>query len=62
MKRFFIAAAMTSLVLGAAASAQAATTVRIFFGFPHYSYKAGPDYVYRRGYGRYSPLITGCAA
>lgn len=34
-------------------SAQADTDVKfkIYFGQPHYTYKVGPDYVYRKGYG-----------
>jgi hypothetical protein len=37
----------------APAPAQADTSVRfkIYFGEPYYTYRAGPDYVYRKGYG-----------
>ena len=34
-------------------SAQADTNVKfkLYFGMPHYSYRVGPDYVYRKGFG-----------
>ena len=56
MKKLFLAAAVAaSLVIGMPMAAEAHSSVRIFFGFPHYSYQAGPDYRYRPGYGWYSP-------
>lgn len=56
MKKFIIAAGLAvGLVLGASVPSEAATSVKIFFGFPHYSYKVGPDYRFRAGYGWYSP-------
>jgi hypothetical protein len=55
MKRILFALALSAplaLTL-AAAPAHADTNVKfkIYFGEPYYSYRAGPDYVYRKGYG-----------
>ena len=56
MKTLIIEASVAeALVISLAPSAEAKTTVRIFFGLPHYSYQVGPDYKYRRGYGWYHP-------
>ena len=56
MNKLFLAAAVAaSLVIGMPLAAEAHSNVRIFFGFPHYSYQVGPDYRYRRGYGWYRP-------
>lgn len=56
MNKLFLAAALAAtLALGVPSTAEAKTTIHIFFGFPHYSYQVGPDYVYRPGYGWYRP-------
>jgi hypothetical protein len=57
IKKLLIAAAMAMAVgFGAPAPAEAASAkVRIYLGVPHYSYRIGPDYEYRRGYGWYRP-------
>jgi hypothetical protein len=52
----FLCAMVLSVPLAlslAPAPAQADTDVKfkIYFGEPHYTYKVGPDYVYRKGYG-----------
>jgi hypothetical protein len=39
----------------AGTNAEAATSVNIYLGMPHYSYQIAPDYVYRNGYGWYRP-------
>jgi hypothetical protein len=43
------------LMFGGATSAQADVDVDFFFGFPHYDYRVGPEYRFRRGYGWYDP-------
>lgn len=54
MKSLLIAASVAAaLFAGLVPAAEAKTTVRIFFGLPHYTYQVGPDYRYRRGYGWY---------
>jgi hypothetical protein len=56
MKSLILAAAFAaSLAIGLPSAAEARTTVHIFFGYPHYSYRVGPGYVYRPGYGWYWP-------
>src|SRR5262249_33883984 len=35
--------------------AEAKTNVHIYLGVPYYSYRVGPDYMYRNGYGWYRP-------
>jgi|SRR5688572_27089793 hypothetical protein len=57
MKGFIIASAVAAtLALGLPTAAQAHDVgFRLFFGFPHYSYRVGPDYIYRPGYGWYRP-------
>jgi hypothetical protein len=39
----------------APAPANADVNFRIYLGVPYYSYRVGPDYQYRRGYGWYLP-------
>jgi hypothetical protein len=36
-------------------TADADVNVRVYLGVPYYSYRVGPDYEYRRGYGWYLP-------
>jgi hypothetical protein len=56
MKSIILASAFAAaLVFGLPPAAEAKTSVKIFLGFPHYSYQVGPDYVFRDGYGWYSP-------
>ena len=56
MKKFLLATAFAaSLAFGVPAATEAKTVVKVFFGYPHYSYNMGPGYVYRRGYGWYNP-------
>ncbi len=61
MKKLLIAA-MLGLTAAAgvtvsATPAAADTNVkfRVILGVPYYTYRAGPDYVYRSGYGWYRP-------
>ena len=44
-----------SVLVAAMPQAESKTVVKIYLGYPHHSYKVGSDYVYRRGYGWYSP-------
>ncbi len=54
MKKFLISSALAlSFAFAAPVPGEAATSVRIYLGLPHYSYQIGPDYEYRRGYGWY---------
>lgn len=57
MKKIIIAAmaAAAAAIVLPAADGMADTKVRVFFGVPHYAYRVGPDYVYRKGYGWYRP-------
>jgi hypothetical protein len=62
MKKMMMAAALALSALTAGAGmgitpAAADTNVkfRVVLGVPYYSYRAGPDYVYRSGYGWYRP-------
>jgi len=56
MKSFvLIAAFAAALAVGLPAAAEAKTDVKIYFGVPHYSYRVGPDYHFRDGYGWYQP-------
>lgn len=57
MKKFLLASAFaTSLIFGLPAAAQAHKVgIQVFFGYPHYSYRVGPGYVFRPGYGWYHP-------
>ncbi len=48
-----LAALVTAGAAGLAPQSEAATSIRIYFGVPHYSYQVGPDYVYRPAYGWY---------
>ena len=55
MKSILFALALSAPIALAMAPvpAQAHTSVKfkLFFGEPYYTYRAGPDYVYRKGYG-----------
>ena len=58
MKKLASAALAATLSFGAvgltaatAPVAEAATNVKIVLGVPYYTYKVGPDYVFRSGYG-----------
>lgn len=56
MKTFAVAAIAATLSLGAfgaIADANAHTNVRIILGVPYYTYKAGPDFVFKPGHGWY---------
>jgi len=61
MKKLLVAAMLgltaAAGVASAPAPAMADTNVkfRVILGVPYYSYRAGPDYVYRSGYGWYRP-------
>ncbi len=56
MKSLLLASIFTaSLAFGLAAPANAHSNVRIYFGYPHYSYQVAPDYLFRTGYGWYQP-------
>lgn len=53
-----IAAAAVAAALGfgiLAVPANAEVDVDVYLGIPHYGYRVGPDYVYRRGHGWYLP-------
>ena len=57
MKKLVLASAFAAAIaLGLPLAAEAKTNVKIFFGVPHYGYQAGPDYLYRDGYGWYRPV------
>lgn len=57
MKNFIVLSAFAAiLALGLPAVAEAKTNVHVFFGLPHYSYRVGPDYRFREGYGWYRPV------
>lgn len=58
MKKLAAAALAATLSIGTvgltaatATVAEAATNVKIILGVPYYTYKVGPDYVFRSGYG-----------
>jgi hypothetical protein len=55
MKNFLFALALSApLALALAPSPSYADTdvkFRFYFGEPHYAYRVGPDYVYRKGFG-----------
>jgi hypothetical protein len=56
MKKLFLALAFAgSIAVGLPYTANAKTVVHVYFGYPHYSYRVGPGYVYRPGYGWYYP-------
>lgn len=46
-----IAVPTTLAAMAPAAEAKTSVSIGIFFGQPYYSYKVGPDYVYRSGFG-----------
>lgn len=61
MKKLLVAA-MLSLTAAAGITASAGPAAadtnvkfRVILGVPYYGYRAGPDYVYRPGYGWYRP-------
>ena len=54
MKSIILTAVFAAaLAVGLPAAAEAKTNVKIYFGVPHYSYRVGPDYRFRDGYGWY---------
>jgi hypothetical protein len=56
MKSFVLTAVFAAaLAVGLPAAAEAKTNVKIYVGVPHYSYRVGPDYHFRKGYGWYQP-------
>lgn len=59
MKKFLIASALAAtFAFAAPVPAEAHSSgIRIYLGVPHYSYRIGPDYQYRRGYGWYRPSV-----
>ena len=58
MKKFILASAFAAAIsMGLPVGAQADTDVKVYFGgLPHYSYRLGPDYRFREGYGWYRPI------
>jgi hypothetical protein len=58
MKSVLIASAfVAALTMGLPAAAEAKTNVKIYLGLPHYSYRVGPEYRFREGYGWYLPDV-----
>lgn len=56
MKKLLIAAGLgLFLAAGVTGPADAKTNVKIYLGYPHYDYRVGPDYRFRKGYGWYNP-------
>jgi hypothetical protein len=58
MKRLLIALALAvpmALGFGASNGAEAKTSVHVYLGVPYYSYRVGPDYMFRPGQGWYRP-------
>lgn len=56
MKSIILASAFAAaLAIGLPAAAEAKTSVKLYFGVPHYDYRVGPDYRYRDGWGWYQP-------
>ena len=52
----FASAIAAALAIGLPSAAEAHKVgIQFFFGYPHYSYRVGPGYVYRPGYGWYWP-------
>lgn len=59
MKSILIASAMAMAVLFASpVPGEAATTVKIYLGLPHYVVRPGNDYVFRKGHGWYRPAAA----
>jgi hypothetical protein len=46
-----------ALSVGIPSIAQADTKFKLYLGLPHYSYRVGPDYRFREGYGWYRPGV-----
>ena len=57
MKKLLMASALAAgFAFAAPAPVDAhSPNVRIYLGIPHYGYRLGPDYQYRRGHGWYRP-------
>ncbi len=62
MKSLMISALATSLAVGSMlpmttvpVEAKTKVDVDVYLGVPHYRYRPGPDYIYRRGHGWYLP-------
>ena len=58
MKSIIIASVFAAtLTMGLPVAAQADTDFKIYLGMPHYSYRVGPDYRFREGWGWYRPDV-----
>jgi len=55
MKSIIVASAFVAALTMGLPQAEAAPDVKIYLGLPHYSYRVGPDYRFREGYGWYLP-------
>jgi hypothetical protein len=57
MKSILIASvlALTAGIGLSGFSKQAQADVKVYFGFPYYDYRVGPEYRFRKGYGWYDP-------
>ena len=55
MKSALFAIALLPLLAVTPEPASAHVNFRVYLGVPHYSYRVGPDYRFRRGYGWYRP-------
>lgn len=56
MNKLIIASALAaSVALGMSSAAEAKTSIKFYFGVPHYDYQVDRDYRYRSGYGWYNP-------
>jgi hypothetical protein len=58
MKSLFLAAAAAAtLAFAMPTTASADTNFKLYLGMPHYDYRVGPDYRFRKGYGWYRPGV-----
>ena len=55
MKSLLLASIFAASLAWLPTSASAHSSIRIYFGYPHYSHQVAPDYVFRTGYGWYKP-------
>ena len=54
MKKLLIATVLAAgFAFAAPQASEAGTSIHIYLGIPHYSYRVGPDYLFRPGYGWY---------